>query len=681
MANAENFDRRRAWFRERFGYDRSVVLAREINAQRATRAFVPRAVRSPWQSIGPANCNGRVTGLALDTRNPSILYVGCSGGGVWVTKDDGLQWFTGMDSEASIAIGAIAANPFSGEVFAATGEWTGGIGWGVDPMLSGRGVYKSSDQGATWQPLGPIVSNQCSSIQVLGPQKLLVSGNAGLELSTDGGLSWTFVPTVAQSDISDVQVDEADTSFVVAGIDRQEIVYSQDGGLTWQVAAAGLPSGWQLNSPKINISRPYGRRRILIKAGDALFISEDDCASFSLLTEFQDAIMFYGWCNIVSADPREPKRILAGSNNLYLSENGGTTWVRTAGYKTAVHPDQQAVVWSPDVAEKCYLANDGGVYLSEDGGRTWSNIGDGIIGGHFYCMGASHKNPAMVAGAVQDDGGYRGEVGSAKWKEMPLGEGGYVEFDPQNTKIIYHDTWFSNLNRSDDGGLHWRDLGIDTDYYYLEPLAIDANDPQCIAAITKLNSIMLSSDRGDSWKEILRPPITLRAVRFGVNAGASFVFVAGYGGNAWISLDRGFHWKTIDLSILGDILHADTLLADGRSLVIATRTTAGFGLKVVSFTADWSSFTVADAFGNLPAVAQSLMPSAISAHHSSGHLFLLNLAGLFASDDQGATWSDWTAGLPNVFVSDIDAPQGADWLYASTLGRGIFRRCINQQGI
>ena len=410
MASRELFERRRNWFRDKYDFDLRADTARLIRAQQDVQRLMPEtALRNAWRPLGPSNVNGRVAGLALGIKDSNAIYAGCSGGGVRRTSNDGNHWSPLMATEPSIAIGALCVHPADDSIFAATGEWTGGIGWGADPMLVGAGVLRSTDAGASWVLLAPIQSNQCSAIVVCGKAAdvVLVGGNQGLELSMDAGASWQRPAGVLVGDVCDIAVDAADPDFVVVAIDRQCVLVSTDGARSWWVASGGLPSSWQLDAPKIAIAQDpkTGTRKVYVKSGDGLYVSSDSCRTFHLLKTFDDKIWFFSWCNVVSCHPSDANRILAGSNNLYLSEDGGVTWRKTGGYGTQIHPDQQSVVWLPGDPRKCYLANDGGVYRSTDGGRSWTDIGRGLLGGHFYCMSVSSGAQQYLAGAVQDDRG------------------------------------------------------------------------------------------------------------------------------------------------------------------------------------------------------------------------------------------------------------------------------------
>jgi len=69
---------------------------------------------SPIASASPRFDNGIVTSIAVHPANPSIVYLGTGGGGVWRTVDNGVSWRPLFDHQVSLNIGeasAIAIDP------------------------------------------------------------------------------------------------------------------------------------------------------------------------------------------------------------------------------------------------------------------------------------------------------------------------------------------------------------------------------------------------------------------------------------------------------------------------------------------------------------------------------------------------------------------------------------------
>jgi photosystem II stability/assembly factor-like uncharacterized protein len=683
----EKLYRRSSWFSLRFGVKTDFSLLGKLrHAKQHFRALTSgntlRATSEAWKSIGPENVAGRVGVLALAPQALNTMYAGATGGGVWASLDDGASWQPRMWLEESLAIGGLAvAESDPNVVYAGTGEWTAGIGVGTDPVAVGVGVYRSNDSGQTWTLCSPISSIYVSAVVVsrLDSNRVYVSGDQGVHRSFDGGQSWTTMngkDVVLSGQIADLVLDELDPDTLYAGVDRQGFYKSADGGNTWLLMSAGLPSAFQVDGPKICVGRngKHSNSFILAKSGDLVFKSTDRGLSFTLIGDLKDSIYFYGWCNVVSIHPENEDVILAGSNNLHRSSDGGKTWKRVAGYGTSTHPDQQCIVWSKEKGV-CYLSNDGGVWKSLDDGLTWAFASTGLVGGHFYVMSVSQTLPQLIGGAVQDDDGFISIGPSRNWARLNRGEGGFLEFDPMSSRTIYHDTWFYGLARSDDGGASWEELNIETDLGLAEPLAIKLTDSRVILAADPLGAILRSSDRGKTWSRISQPDVPMCCAAFS-RADTSFAVVAGSESKLFSSQDSGLSWTQVASTDLptGAIKHIQLDPTNSSAAVIA-----------VMETSSQSVFRCTDLFGT-PAwekLKNGLpdLPLAGLAMSTEGRLFAACLIGVYEWDSAQQCWVFAGDGLPSVVLSDIDYSAATSSLFVGTLGMGVFEMRLNAPAI
>ena len=149
-----------------------------------------------FRNIGPTIMSGRVDDLEVNPADPSEFYVAYATGGLWHTTNNGQSFVPIFDSEVVIGIGDIAVNWKTREIWVGTGEVNSSRS-----SYAGIGVYKSSDNGKSWNYLGLPESHHIGKIQlhptdplkawvaVLGP---LYSSNKnrGVYKTTDGGKTW-----------------------------------------------------------------------------------------------------------------------------------------------------------------------------------------------------------------------------------------------------------------------------------------------------------------------------------------------------------------------------------------------------------------------------------------------------------------------------------------------------------
>src|SRR5690242_11487348 len=151
-----------------------------------------------WRNLGPFRA-GRVAAVSGTIGQPGTFYIGLPAAGVWKTTSAGATWFPIFDSIKDVSsIGSVEVAPSDPNVvYVGTGDIITGGG-----INEGNGVYKSTDAGKTWRHLGLDATKQIPSMSVdpHDPNLVLVAaqGNVhaksrdrGVYRSTDGGATWT----------------------------------------------------------------------------------------------------------------------------------------------------------------------------------------------------------------------------------------------------------------------------------------------------------------------------------------------------------------------------------------------------------------------------------------------------------------------------------------------------------
>lgn len=203
--------------------------ARWFRAEQQMRAMprhLPRAEGNPlgakaqpqWQWLGPANATGRTRTLEFDPRNSDVMYAGGVSGGVWKTTDAGQSWQPLSDDAVNLNIGALAIDPERPDtLYAGTGELYRDSGMPWSPM-SGSGILKSVDGGASFAPL---LATQTADFRyvsdiVFSPRdsrRLYAATNSGIWRSRDGGA--TFERLLRPADGQDLNRYEGCTDLAI----------------------------------------------------------------------------------------------------------------------------------------------------------------------------------------------------------------------------------------------------------------------------------------------------------------------------------------------------------------------------------------------------------------------------------------------------------------------------------
>src|SRR5204863_304470 len=133
---------------------------------------VDPAAAMRWRHIGPLRA-GRARALTGVPSQPNVFYAGFDNGGVWRSTDYGATWEPLFDRESTGSIGAIAVAPSDPKVIYV------GTGAGIirPDLATGNGVYKSVDAGKTRARLGLFDSQMIAMIDVSprDPNRLFVA--------------------------------------------------------------------------------------------------------------------------------------------------------------------------------------------------------------------------------------------------------------------------------------------------------------------------------------------------------------------------------------------------------------------------------------------------------------------------------------------------------------------------
>jgi len=669
------------------------ALDQAVDLSRATARTTPKLADAAWTHLGPTNIGGRVSEIAVDPTADDTVYAATASGGMWKSTDGALTWDYAWAPGITQAMGAVAVGS-DGTIYAGTGEPNpggGSITWG------GTGLYRSRDDGATWQHIGLPTSGAIGRIAVdpKDPKRVFVAsagnlfvpgGERGLYRSLDGGDSWELLLAGenATTGAADVAIDPVNSNNILVGMwDHQRLpthrVYagpgsgvfrSTDGGATWQEAT--LPGNVAPNE--------VGRIGVAFAASDptrayavvanklngtavGLWRSNDGGATWSRTAASPGSLSQSSdgwWFGKIWVDPGDKERLFVAGLELVESTNGGgsftahsntTAGVVTGANQVLVHADQHGMAWDPNAAGRVYLANDGGVYRSDANGRIGTWIGAAVQGWtQHYSVDVSEQNPNRVVSGLQDNMCQRNYVGGNvghphTWTKYGLcGDGLQTLINFEDDRLVYGCAQYGgNCSRTEDGGVAFRFLGGTTSDRrgWWAPMLFDPADADVM--YFGGNIVNRSSDGGLSWSAI-SPDLTTDPPQLDPNTG---------------------------YRIFGTITTIAVAPSDSKALYVGTDD--GLLWRTTNTGQSWTQLQDGDADNDLPGtwvtrVAVDPANPDVAYASFSGFRGGDNAPHVVRTTDGGATWSDVSGDLPDAPVNEILALPGGRLVVGTDVG-------------
>ncbi len=495
---------------------------------------LPRSLYSGlrWRLIGPFR-GGRVNAVSGAPGQPNTFYYGSVCGGVWKSTNAGRTWTPIFDGQPVASIGAIGVAPSNPNVlYVGTGESDM-----RDSISFGNGMYKSTDAGNTWKPLGLENTRQIARVLVdpKNPEIVFVaalghvygpSPDRGVYRSRDGGATWQKVLYKGDGvGAADLAFDPGNSKIIYATLwaTRRPPWYvygpsigpggglfkSTDGGTTWRQLLTGLPSE---NFGRSGVAvAPTNSMRVyaIIDAKDGGLYRSDDAGATWRRISGDNRIWGRGWYfGKLAVDPKDPDIVYVSNTALYKSVDGGKSWVPIKG---APGGDDYHQLWiAPEDPTRMIVASDQGAIVTVDGALTWSSWYNQSTA-QLYHVAADYRFPYWVSGAQQDSGPVGVPVRSPHsvismhdWTGVGAGgESGYTAPDPLHPELLYGGTvscWNNATGASRNVSPERGAQGGPFRHDWTQPLVFSAADRHALYFANQY--LYKTTNGGDSWAQI-----------------------------------------------------------------------------------------------------------------------------------------------------------------------------------
>ncbi|MFN7929709.1 MAG: hypothetical protein U0Y68_17555 [Blastocatellia bacterium] len=675
-----------------------------------------------WTPIMDDQPTQAIGSIAIDPTDANTIYIGTGegnsaiscyyGAGILKSTNGGTSWsvISGPNSTlaplkpvfVNAAIPKLVVDPVTPNVIfaATTGASTAAASGGVEGVERGkqRGLWKSSDGGATWKNADP-----------------------------DG--------TGGQLSAHDIVLDPLNHNTVYAAIRARGIYRSKSGG---------EPGTWEkLTNGVANASSSSSFDRCQLAAGPAIAPATGTTlyASFARISNSQifgfyrstdggdswtqvttpptEAGAGQAWYNMaVAVDPTNGNQVYYGGKlNYTLNQNcvvrstdGGQTWADMRSEN--LHPDTHVLVVAKNNPNIVFTGNDGGIWRTDAASAntvSWTTLNANLSVTQFQAIALHPTDANYLIGGLQDNGtqAYTGGLG---WNEADArgGDGGFCLIDQSNPSILYHtftnDVGSFSPQRSTNGGQTWRQISTgfsssDRANFYA-PMALHPgfSDSNGNVVYFGTNRLYRFANPGTTWtglgasgdgfgQDLTKgsgyvSAITAYPKLDTASPPTEIVWVGTSDGNIQVTSNAGalanatFTNATkapLPNRFVGDIAvdasNANRAVAVFSGFEANTPTTLGHVFLTTDRGNSWTNIS-----GNLP---DTPVTTVALDPNNTNRIWIGSDIGVFQTTDGGTTWMPMTNGLPKLAIFMLRYQNNTGNLIAATHGRGVFRLRTN----
>ena len=384
-----------------------------------------------WIQRGPFNVGGRTRAMALDTRDENTIIAGGVSGGLWRSENLGESWQKLTDSEMLHNVTSLKQDTrenHNNTWYYGTGEAYGNSASGNDAYFFGNGIYKTTDNGLTWNSLISTASNSPEEfdniwdliwdIEIDHTEESLdiiyAASYGGIHRSINGGETWSLeLGSVSNSAyFTEIEVSQDGIIYATLSSDGEDKgIWRSEDGQNWNNIT---PNNWPPTYDRIRMAiNPQNENELYFIAvtpgeGQSSITFSDEIEYCSLwkytFSEYNTTNQMGEWENksefipsgmemkfdnfyaqgsynlTIAVSPINEEHIFIGGTNLYVSSDGFTSSQNTnqiGGYEKGTefpdfqiyenhHPDQHEIAFMSSSPTRLINANDGGIFITDN---------------------------------------------------------------------------------------------------------------------------------------------------------------------------------------------------------------------------------------------------------------------------------------------------------------------------
>ncbi|MBT3208470.1 MAG: T9SS type A sorting domain-containing protein [Bacteroidetes bacterium] len=407
------------------------IRRRELEFAKTLPKNLNKSKSINWTKRGPWNVGGRTRAAAVDLNDENTIVAGAVSGGVWRSTDSGNSWVKITPPDFFHNISCITQDKRAGKTniwYYGTGELYGASASAPGAYHYGNGVYKSTDNGLSWQVLESTLSDDVTDFDsdfdfawnittdpsIDTADVVFVATYGRIYRSPDGGQTWEaqLGSGSSSSYFTDIAVSTQGVAYATLSSDgSQKGIWRSADGTNWtnitpvdtfpynyeRIVLAINPSnenqvyflGVTPDAGQVTLSW-YGENNYT-SLWKYTYVSGDGSDSTNIWENLSENIPASGtafdqfnaqgsYNLVISINPNNPNTVFIGGTNLYRSTDGfssSNNTMQIGGYEIGTvlknfqiyknhHPDQHVIMYLPSDPNVLISANDGGIFRTDD---------------------------------------------------------------------------------------------------------------------------------------------------------------------------------------------------------------------------------------------------------------------------------------------------------------------------
>ena len=425
--------------------------------------------KANWVHRGPYNVGGRTRAFAIDILDENTLFAGGASGGMFRSTDSGQSWTMTTEPNQLHNVTCVSQDKRTGKEdtwYFGSGELRGSSASGGGAYYQGNGIYKSTDNGLSWDSLSITATNTPQSFDSdfdfiwnieTDPSNdsldvIYAATYGSIYRSENGGNTWNLELGGGNTYYNNVEITSTGVVYATLssdGVDKG-IWRSEDGQNWTNITDSLFPPVYGRIAIGINPSNEdevyflaaetdnYGQHTNVFFGGEtwtSLWKYEANTGVWTDLslnipanqaTSFDNFNAQGGYDLLVKVHPANSNVIYIGGTNLWRSTDGFTSPNNSmiiGGYFIGSvegdgnwgvyenhHPDQHDLLFLPSNDSVMLSATDGGVFKSYNTFQDtvhWTSLNNGYYTTQLYGVTVSRNaNSNVIHGGFQDNGNF-----------------------------------------------------------------------------------------------------------------------------------------------------------------------------------------------------------------------------------------------------------------------------------